>query len=240
MKFCWVTIKKTFVFVFIVLFLLAEINTVINQASEEENSIPEGFVYAEELIPDVVLEVRYYLADNFVGSRVDGYLAPKVILTVEAAEALAAVADELRQQGLALKIFDGYRPQQAVNHFIRWAADVEDIKMEDKYYPEVDKKDLFRLGYIARKSGHSRGSTVDLTLVDIDTGEELDMGSGFDYFGEISHHDTDLISEVQLQNRTILKKVMEKHGFIPYSGEWWHYTLENEPYPNTYYDFPVQ
>jgi D-alanyl-D-alanine dipeptidase len=194
----------------------------------------------DELIPDAILEVRYYSTDNFVGSRIDGYHAPKVILTIEATEALTAVADELRQQGLALKIFDGYRPQQAVNHFIRWAADVEDEKMKYKYYPEVDKKELFSLGYIAKKSGHSRGSTVDLTLIDINTGEKLDMGSGFDYFGEISHHNTNMITEQQMQNRTILREVMEKYGFAAYSGEWWHYTLKNEPYPDTYYDFPVR
>lgn len=234
------TFKKIFAFLFIILFLLVEVNAVINLASEEENGIPEGFVYVDELIPDAILEVRYYSTDNFVGSRVDGYLAPKVILTIEATKALAAVADELRQQGLALKIFDGYRPQQAVNHFIRWVADVEDEKMKYKYYPEVDKKELFSLGYIAKKSGHSRGSTVDLTLIDINTGEELDMGSGFDYFGEISHHNTNMINEQQMQNRAILREVMEKYGFVAYSGEWWHYTLKNEPYPDTYYDFPVQ
>ena len=234
------TFKKIFAFLFIILFLLVEVNAVINLASDQENGIPEGFVYVDELIPDAILEVRYYSTDNFVGSRVDGYLAPKVILTIEATKALAAVADELRQQGLALKIFDGYRPQQAVNHFIRWAADVEDEKMKYKYYPEVDKKELFSLGYIAKKSGHSRGSTVDLTLIDINTGEELDMGSGFDYFGEISHHNTNMINEQQMQNRAILREVMEKYGFVAYSGEWWHYTLKNEPYPDTYYDFPVQ
>ncbi|MBN2395746.1 MAG: M15 family metallopeptidase [Candidatus Atribacteria bacterium] len=223
-----------------ILFLLIEVNAVINLASCEENVIHEGFVYVDEFIPDSIFEVRYYSTDNFVGSRVDGYLAPKVILTIEAVRALAAVADELSQQGLALKIFDGYRPQQAVNHFIRWVADGEDEKMKDKYYPEVDKKDLFSLGYIAKKSGHSRGSTVDLTLIDIDTGEELDMGSGFDYFGEISHHNTDMINEQQRQNRVILREVMEKYGFGAYSGEWWHYTLKKEPYPDTYYDFPVQ
>lgn len=234
------TIKKILGVIFIILFLLVEVNVVINLASKEKNDIPEGFVHVDELIPDAILEVRYYSTNNFVGSRVDGYLAPKVILTIEATEALAAVADELRQQGLALKIFDGYRPQQAVNHFIRWAADVEDEKMKYKYYPEVDKKELFSLGYIAKKSGHSRGSTVDLTLIDMNTGEELNMGSGFDYFGEISHHNTNMINEQQMQNRAILREVMEKHGFVAYSGEWWHYTLKNEPYPDTYYDFPVQ
>ena len=152
----------------------------------------------------------------------------------------AGWADEFRQQGLILKIFDGYRPQQAVNNFVRWAADVGDTKMKAKYYPDVDKKDLFRLNFIAEKSSHSRGSTVDLTLLNAETGEELDMASGFDFFGEISHHNSGLISEHQLQNRNLLKGVMEKHGFIPYPEEWWHYTLDREPYPDTYFDFPVR
>ncbi len=232
--------KRTLSIVLILLFLVPVVNVFTNLASEQENGIPEGFVYVDECIPDVILEVRYYSDDNFVGNRVDGYLAPKVILAVEAAEALAKVADEMRVQGLVLKLFDGYRPQEAVNHFIRWAEDVKDQKMKDKYYPEVDKRDVFKLGYIAKRSGHSRGSTIDLTLVDIVTGEELDMGSGFDFFGEISHHGTDKINEEQFKNREILKKVMIKYGFEPYSKEWWHYTLLNEPYPETYYDFPVQ
>ena len=171
--------KRTLSIVLILLFLVPVVNVFTNLASEQENGIPEGFVYVDEWIPDVILEVRYYSDDNFVGNRVDGYLAPKVILAVEAAEALAKVADEMRVQGLVLKLFDGYRPQEAVNHFTRWAEDVKDQKMKDKYYPGVDKRDVFKLGYIAKRSGHSRGSTIDLTLVDIVTGEELDMGSGF-------------------------------------------------------------
>jgi D-alanyl-D-alanine dipeptidase len=233
-------IKKILKIVFITLFLISGINGLLSLALEQENSLPERFVYVDEIIPDAILEVRYFSEDNFVGSRVDGYLTPRVILTIEAAEALAEVADELRKQGLILKLFDGYRPQEAVNHFIRWAEDVEDQKMKDKYYPQVDKRDVFKLGYIAKRSGHSRGSTIDLTLVDITTGEELDMGSGFDFFGEISHHGTDKISEEQFQNREILKNAMLKHGFELYSKEWWHYTLSDEPYPSTYFDFPVQ
>ena len=233
-------IKRLLSIFLIILFLAPGINILVNVASEQQNGIPEEFVYVDEWIPDVILEVRYYSDDNFVGSRVDGYLAPKVILTMEAAEALAEVADEMRVLGLVLKLLDGYRPQEAVNHFIRWAEDAEDQKMKDKYYPEVDKKDVFKLGYIAKRSGHSRGSTIDLTLVDGITGEELDMGSSFDFFGEISHHGTDKISEEQFKNREILRVVMEKYGFEPYSEEWWHYTLLNEPYPYTYYDFPVQ
>lgn len=233
-------IKKILKIVFITLFLISGINGLLSLTLEQENNLPERFVYVDEIIPDAILEVRYFSEDNFVGSRVDGYLTPRVILTIEAAEALAEVADELREQGLILKLFDGYRPQEAVNHFIRWAEDVEDQKMKDKYYPQVDKRDVFRLGYIAKRSGHSRGSTIDLTLVDITTGEELDMGSGFDFFGEISHHSTNKISEEQFQNREILKNAMLKHGFELYSKEWWHYTLSDEPYPSTYFDFPVQ
>lgn len=207
---------------------------------EEARSLPEGFVYLDEIIPDAIYEVRYYTDYNFVGRRVDGYMVPRVVLTVEAADALAGVAGELREKGLVLKIFDGYRPQQAVDHFVRWAQDLDDQKMKAHFYPEVDKKDLFRLGYIAEKSGHSRGSTVDLTLADAITKDELDMGSGFDFFGEISHHDTHLVTHQQRQNRELLKDVMVRYGFIPYPEEWWHYTLAAEPYPDTYFDFPIK
>jgi D-alanyl-D-alanine dipeptidase len=207
---------------------------------EKGNIMPEGFVYLDEVIPDAIYDIRYYTNDNFVGRRVDGYIAPRVILTHEAAEALARVAEECRQNGLLLKIFDGYRPQQAVNNFVRWAADIDDQIMKSKYYPDVDKRDLFHLNFIAEKSGHSRGSTVDLTLVDALTGEELDMASGFDFFGEISHHDSPLITPQQLQNRNLLRDIMVRHGFAPYPEEWWHYTLVDEPYPDTYFDFPVR
>ncbi|HPW56483.1 MAG: M15 family metallopeptidase [Thermoanaerobaculaceae bacterium] len=203
-------------------------------------SLPAGFVYVDELIPDAILDVRYCSTDNFVGRRIDGYLAPRIILTREAAEALAAVAAELRAEGLLLKLFDGYRPQTAVNHFVRWAEDLSDQEMKLRYYPEVDKRELFARGYIAERSGHSRGSTIDLTLVDGGTGEELDMGSGFDLFAEISHHGTDRISAAQTRNRERLRDAMLRHGFVLYPYEWWHYTLAAEPFPTTYYDFPVR
>ncbi|HOF03195.1 MAG TPA: M15 family metallopeptidase, partial [Atribacterota bacterium] len=180
-------IKKILSIIAVALLLLLTVNAVATIATEESNGLPEGFVYIDELIPDALLEVKYYSDDNFLGTRVDGYLAPKVILSVEAAKALAEVADEVRGKGLLLKLFDGYRPQDAVNHFIRWAEDVKDEKMKAKYYPEINKKDVFILGYIAKRSGHSRGSTIDLTLVDAETGEELDMGIYFDFFGDISH-----------------------------------------------------
>lgn len=203
-------------------------------------ALPSGFVYLDEVIPNGIYDIRYYGTDNFLGTPVDGYKAPRAILTIEAAEALRAASEEFALQGYVIKVFDAYRPQKAVDHFIRWAADVDDTTNKARYYPDVDKKDLFRLGYIAERSGHSRGSTVDLTLVDLATGEELDMGSGFDFFGEISHHGTPLITPEQEANREILKSVMVKHGFKIYDEEWWHYTLQNEPYPDTYFDFDVQ
>jgi len=204
------------------------------------NSLPDGFVNITDVIPTAQLEIRYFSNDNFVGAVIDGYEAPKAILTIEAAQALKKAADVLYEQGYYIKIFDAYRPQRAVNHFIRWAKDLDDTKMKEKYYPELDKSVLFELGYIAEKSGHSRGSTVDLTLVEISSGEELDMGSGFDFFGKISNHGTDLITEEQEKNRNILRDVMVEAGFEVYHEEWWHYKLKEEPYPDTYFDFPVK
>ncbi len=210
------------------------------QKGHQNQTLPQGFVYANENIPDARLDVRYYTHDNFLGVPVDGYLAPKVILSNEAALALEAVADELRNLGYGLILFDGYRPQKAVNHFVRWARDITDTLTKGKYYPDVDKSLLFELGYIASLSGHSRGSTIDLSLYYLDNGEEVDMGSGFDFFGPVSSHGTDLITPEQTANRNILLQVMLHHGFRPYDEEWWHYTLANEPFPDTYFDFDVQ
>jgi D-alanyl-D-alanine dipeptidase len=204
------------------------------------NSLPDGFVYITDVIPTAQLEIRYCSNDNFVGTVIDGYEAPKAILTLEAAQALKKAANALYEQGYYIKIFDTYRPQRAVNHFIRWAKYLDDTKMKKKYYPELDKSVLFDLGYIAEKSGHSRGSTVDLTLVKISSGKELDMGSGFDFFGKISNHGTDLITEEQEKNRNILRDAMVEAGFEVYPEEWWHYKLKDEPYPDTYFDFPVK
>ncbi len=206
------------------------------------HSQPEhpDFVYIHEIIPDVQYDIRYFTTDNFMGKRIDGYNNPVALLTGEAATALKKVQAELNNQGLELKVFDAYRPQKAVNHFIRWARVPEDTLTKRKYYPDVDKKDLFERGYIAEKSGHTRGSTLDLTIINLATGQELDMGSPWDFFGEISHQGTDLITEKQTSNRNLLLEVMKKHGFRPYANEWWHYTLENEPYPDTYFDFDIQ
>ncbi len=201
---------------------------------------PSGFVSVSEAIPDVLLDVRYYSTYNFVGARVDGYEAPVVLLTKEAAAALRLVSDDLRAQGLRLIIYDGYRPQRAVDHFVRWAEDIADVRMKPVFYPDVDKADLFDKGFIARRSGHSRGSTVDLTLLDERTGMLLDMGGPFDFFGELSHPAYTGVTPAQHANRMLLQSAMVQRGFRPLSTEWWHFTLLNEPYPDTFFDFPVR
>lgn len=197
-----------------------------------------GFILLSEAVPDVILEIRYYSTYNFVGERIDGYEEPIALITKEAAQALKEVSDELIEKGYRLKIFDAYRPQKAVNHFVKWAQDPNDIKMKEYFYPELEKDVLFPLGYIMEHSGHSRGSTVDLTLFDMTLEKEVDMGGTFDYFGELSHPDYRGITEEQYNNRMLLREVMVKHGF-PLEEEWWHFTLEDEPYPDTYFTFPV-
>ena len=197
------------------------------------------FVLLSEAVPDAILEIRYYSTYNFVGDRIDGYEEPVALLTKEAADALKEVSDDLNQKGYRLKIYDAYRPQKAVTHFMNWAKDIDDTRMKDYFYPELDKSVLFDQGYIAEKSGHSRGSTVDLTLFDMSTEKEVDMGGTFDYFGELSHPDYTEITETQYENRMILREAMMSHGFKPLDEEWWHFTLENEPYPDTYFVFPV-
>lgn len=194
-----------------------------------------------DVVPDVILEIRYYSTYNFVGARIAGYEAPVAMLTFAAAEALKRVSDEMKGQGYRLKIYDAYRPQRAVDHFVRWAEDQADTAMKPIFYPEVEKRDLFSRGFIARRSGHSRGSTVDLTLVDALSGREVDMGGPFDYFGELSHPDHQgTLTQAQRDNRMLLQRAMVKHGFKPLSTEWWHFTLKDEPYPDTYFDFPVR
>ncbi|MEZ7196596.1 M15 family metallopeptidase [Pseudodesulfovibrio karagichevae] len=201
---------------------------------------PDGFVTLNEFLPGAVYDVKYYTGDNFVGARVDGYHAPKVLATVEAATALKAVQADVARFGLSLKFFDGYRPQMAVDHFVRWAADLKDTRTKAAHYPDVDKRNLFRDGYIAARSGHSRGSTVDLTLVDRATGKELDMGTPFDFFGPESWPEAAGFPPQVRANRALLRAVMVGHGFKPYEAEWWHFTLRDEPYPETYFDFPVE
>ena len=197
------------------------------------------FVLLSEVVPDAILEIRYYSTYNFVGDRIDGYEEPVALLTEEAAEALKEVSDDLKEDGYRLKIYDAYRPQEAVTNFEEWAKDLDDTRMKAYFYPELDKSVLFEQGYIASHSGHSRGSTVDLTLFDMETEKEVDMGGTFDYFGELSHPDYTEITDEQYENRMILRDAMVEHGFKPLEEEWWHFTLENEPYPETYFTFAV-
>ena len=199
-----------------------------------------GFVLVSEAVPDVILEIRYYSTFNFIGERIDGYGHPIALLTKEAAAALREVSDELINKGYRLKIYDAYRPQMAVDHFMRWAQDPDDTRMQKYFYPELKKDTLIPQGYIARHSGHSRGSTVDLTLFDMKTQKEADMGGPFDYFGQLSHADYQGITKEQQDNRMLLRDAMTRHGFRPLKEEWWHFTFNNEPYPDTYFTFPIQ
>lgn len=213
------------------------------QVLAQDAALPGGFVYVAAVVPDVKVELRYYSNHNFIGERIDGYVEPKCILTRQAAEALKGVQEDLKRFGLGLKIFDAYRPQQAVDHFVRWAKDLSDVRMKQEFYPRVQKENLFKEDYIAEKSGHSRGSTVDLTVVPIDAQPSdtgLDMGTGFDFFGPESWPDYPKIGAPERAHRMLLLLVMEKHGFKPYPREWWHFTLKDEPYPDTYFNFPVQ
>ena len=203
--------------------------------------LPEGFVYIDEIIPGIRLDLRYCTADNFVGEQIDGYSQPRGILTLAAAEALSRVQDALKTTGLELNIFDAYRPQQAVEHFKRWIGNASELRMKAEFYPKIDKPDLLKQGYIARRSSHTRGSTVDLTIVSGKPGAAaLDMGSHFDYFGPESWVDYTGLSAQQQANRLMLRRLMVQSGFVPFSMEWWHFTLEEEPFPDTWFDFPVQ
>ena len=197
------------------------------------------FVVLAEFVPQIVQEIRYYSTFNFIGDRIDGYEEPVALLTKEAARALKAVSNEMIVQGYRLKVFDGYRPVSAVKHFMLWAIEDQDIRMKPYFYPDIEKQELFDRGYIAKRSSHSRGSTVDLTLLDMKTGKEIDMGSPFDLFSERSHPDCKEISDEQYNNRMILQNVMVRNGFLPLDCEWWHFTLKNEPFPETYFEFPV-
>ena len=199
-----------------------------------------GFVSVAEAIPDVLLDIRYYSSFNFVGERIDGYEEPVAFLTREAAQVLKEVSGDAVKLGLRLKIFDAYRPQKAVDRFMRWADDPADTRMKEYFYPDMDKKDVIPGGYLARHSGHSRGSTVDLTLFDMATQQDLDMGGIFDFFGELSHPDFPGVTAAQHENRMLLQRLMTAHGFRPLTTEWWHFSLENEPWPDTYFTFPVR
>ena len=235
--------------------ILLAIPIVINLMRSPEKT-PEmdssGFVNLSDVVPDAIIEARYFATYNFVGARVDGYLEPVVLYTREAAAALKEVSDDVKARGYRLKVYDAYRPQCAVDHFVRWGKDLADSLMKPYFYPEQDKAFLFERGYIAEKSGHTRGSAIDLTLFDMATGKELDMGGVHDWFGIESHPDYGgnpdtgeyiggvQITEEQFRNRMILREAMLRHGFQPYDCEWWHFSLKDEPYPDTYFTFPVK
>ncbi len=206
----------------------------------KKNNLPKGFVYIDDMIPSVHLDIRYYGEYNFVGQHIDGYKAPLAIMSLKGVTALKKVSDELEKKGYLLLIYDAYRPQKGVNDFVRWSKDAKDTKMKIEFYPLLDKRNLFKLGFISSKSGHTRGSTIDLSLVHKSTGKVVDMGSPFDFFGDISNHGTKLINKQQTGNRNVLKNAMVKYGFKPYSKEWWHYTLINEPFPKQYFNFDVE
>ena len=198
-----------------------------------------GFVKLSDYIPDLLEEMRYYTAFNFVGARIRGYDAPHAVMTREGAEAVRDAADEFRRRGCVIKVFDAYRPQRATDHFLEWLRDPGDTRMKPYFYPELDKSVLIAEDYIGPRSGHSRGSTIDMTLVDMFTGRELDMGGGFDYFGDRSHVDFDGLTDAQRANRQLLRGVMLARGFRPLESEWWHFHLIDEPFPDTCFDFPV-
>ena len=200
---------------------------------------PSAFVLLADYVPAIVQEIRYYSTYNFIGERIDGYEEPCAIITKQAARALKSVSNEMNVRGYRLKVFDAYRPASAVKHFVLWGIEDTDIRMKPYFYPDLQKQELFMKGYIASKSSHSRGSTVDLTLLDMKTGKEVDMGSPFDMFSEVSHPDYKGITEEQYENRMQLRNVMIRNGFEPIDCEWWHFTLRDEPFPDTYFEFPV-
>lgn len=205
-----------------------------------KSSLPNGFVYIDEIIEDCIVDAKYAGFDNFMGRPVKGYEKPYVICSEEVAEGLVKASDILRGQGYLLIIFDSYRPQRAVEDFIIWAEDLEDQLRKEYHYPNIEKSDLFGKGYIAARSGHTRGAAVDLSLFDIEADGELDMGTCFDFLDELSRHGAKGITSGQEKNREILRQAMIDAGFKAYKKEWWHYAIDPEPYPDTYFDFPVK
>ena len=259
------TINRTKLMICVAVVLLQGVlTTVFAQTKRSRTAVvrpdqSDKFVTLTDAVPDAILEIRYFSTYNFVGKRVDGYMEPTALMTKRAADSLRAVSDEAISLGYRLKIYDAYRPQKAVDHFVRWAADIPDTAMKAYFYPDLYKDVLFEQDYIAAKSGHTRGSTVDLTLFDMKTEKELDMGGTFDWFGPESHPDFcgnpetgeytgdnssspagRSITPEQFANRMLLRKLMLKHGFKPIDSEWWHFTLKDEPFPATYFTFPVR
>jgi len=240
--------------------------TILGVACSNKNNradLPDGFSYLSALDASIQYDMRYAGHNNFLGRPVTGYDAEECILTTPAAEALTLVQEAVNTIGYSLKVYDCFRPQRAVNDFMQWAADPDDVLMRSSYYPDVPKSELFSRGYIAERSGHSRGSTVDLTLVPLGTSvpeadplareydcrasadarfpdNSIDMGTGYDCFDLRSHTDDIAVGAVVLQHRHLLRNLMEAAGFTNYEQEWWHYTLKDEPFPDQYFDFPIQ
>ena len=199
----------------------------------------KGFVYLDEMLPGVRWDAKYATWDNFTGRPVDGYLANRVVGTYELAAALQKVAEQAAALGYGLLLWDGYRPRRAVRSFLRWADQPEDGRTKDKHYPRIDRADMVMSGYVAARSGHSRGSTIDLTLYDLYSQELVMMGSDFDFMDELSHHEAKGVAMAESVNRRLLRSLMEENGFEAFPAEWWHYTLKDEPFPDTVFDFPV-
>ncbi|WP_297311681.1 M15 family metallopeptidase [Neptuniibacter sp.] len=189
--------------------------------------------------PSISMDLKYFTGDNFVGEKIAGYEREICLITQPAAQALERVQQQLATFGLGLKVFDAYRPQRAVNHFINWCGSEGPCLTQSRFFPDLERNQLFSEGYLVRHSSHSRGSTVDLTLVDRQTGQELEMGTEFDFFGPESWFDCLTVSGQARANRMLLQQVMVQHGFVPFHQEWWHFTLQDEPYPNRYFDFPI-
>lgn len=251
--------NKIYIYCFFPIFMMCLASCCNNVKTTNTEDDSSQFVTLTDVVPDAILEIRYFGTYNFVGARVDGYLQPTALLTHEAADSLRAVSDDVKAMGYRLKIFDAYRPQCAVDHFVRWAENIPDTLMRQYFYPDLDKSVLFDQEYICAKSGHTRGSTIDLTLFDMQLEKEVDMGGTFDWFGPESHPDFcgnpetseytgdnskspvgRSITAEQFENRMILRSAMMRHGFKPFDTEWWHFTLNNEPFPDTYFNFPVQ
>lgn len=213
-----------------------------NLSNLSNPAFPEAdFVLLADVCPDIIQEIRYYTTYNFVGERIPGYERPIAYLTRQAADSLKLVCDDLKEQGYRLKVFDAYRPQMAVDFFVRWGSDLEDQRMKEYFYPDCPKSELFHRGYIAHKSGHTRGSTLDLTLFDMKTEREVDMGGTYDFLGETSHYNySHGLTPEQISHRRLLRQAMMRHGFKPIAVEWWHFTLRNEPYPDQYFTFPIR
>ena len=219
----------------IFIFLISFSYCIVNVAQ-----IPKEFVYVKDAIPSIQGDLRYCSENNFVGNPIEGYQENVIILTIKATSALKKVQEELLKKGLSAKVFDAYRPQRAVNHFRKWARNLNDTMKKAEFYPRVSKRNLFIEGYISTHSRHSSGSTIDLTIVNLKTNKELDMGTSYDYFGKESWVTYNGITEPQKKNRELLESIMIKHGFRNYPQEWWHFTLRGEPFRDQYFDFVVE